>query len=124
MASGVGSAHHSLGIGLLLDELGHGEGAVLPGAMGSEGVETVHEEVKTRDEGAESHGELALRKRRGIELTEEAEAAGVTRHERGYEAAKIPPATGYGVGGADGGGCGWRCWGRDVAGGDVVGGEI
>ena len=60
---------------------------------------------------------------RGIELTEEAEAAGVTRHERGYEAAKIHPATGYGVGGAAGGGCGWRCWGRDVA-GDVVGGEI
>jgi len=60
---------------------------------------------------------------RGIELTEEAEAAGVTRHERGYEAAKIHPATGYGVGGAAGGGCGWRCWGRDVA-GDVVGREI
>ena len=38
------------------------EGAVLPGAMGSEGGKTVHEEVKTRDEEAESHGELALRK--------------------------------------------------------------
>lgn len=57
MASGVGSAHHSLGIGLLLDELRHGKGVVLPGAMGSEGGETAHEEVKTRDEGAESHGE-------------------------------------------------------------------
>ena len=40
VASGVGSAHHSLGVGLLLDELGHGEGAVLPGAMGSEGAKT------------------------------------------------------------------------------------
>ena len=63
MASGVGSAHHSLGIGLLLDELGHGArgcGTAGRGPWEVKGGETVHEEVKTRNEGAESHGELAL----------------------------------------------------------------
>jgi hypothetical protein len=83
--TGVGSAHHVLGVEALLGELGHGEGAVLLGATGSEGGETDHEEVKT-GEGDEVHGELA---EVGVELTGEAEAACDTRHSCGHEVVEV-----------------------------------
>jgi hypothetical protein len=83
--TGVGSAHHVLGVEALLGELGHGEGAVLLGATGSEGGETDHEEVKT-GEGDEIHSELA---EIGVELAGEAEAACDAGHGSGYEVVEV-----------------------------------
>ena len=72
--SGVGGAHHVLGIEHLLGELGDGESSVLLGASGGEGGESSHEEVET-GEGDQVNGELS---EIGVELTGESEAAGDT----------------------------------------------
>jgi len=56
--SGVGGAHHVLGVEHLLGEFGDGEGSVLLGSSGSEGGESDHEEMET-GEGDQVDGELS-----------------------------------------------------------------
>ena len=45
--TGIGGAHHVLGVEHLLGEFGNGEGAVLLGATAGQGGETGHEEMET-----------------------------------------------------------------------------
>jgi hypothetical protein len=72
--SGVGSAHHVLGVEHLLGKLGDGKSAILLGTAGGEGSETSHEEMET-GEGDEVDSELSQVR---VELTWETEAAGDT----------------------------------------------
>ncbi len=72
--SGVGSAHHVLGVEHLLGELGDGEGSVLLGSSGGKGGESSHEEMES-GEGDQVDGELS---EIGVELTGESEAASDT----------------------------------------------
>jgi hypothetical protein len=83
--SGVGSAHHVLGIEHLLGELGDGESSVLLGSSGGEGGESSHEEVET-GEGDQVNGELS---EIGVELTGESEATGESGEGGGDEMVKI-----------------------------------
>ena len=83
--AGVGGAHHVLGVEHLLGQLGHGQSAVLLGAAGSEGHETDHEEVQTRErDEVDSH--LA---QVSVELTGEAEARGDTRHGGRHQVVEV-----------------------------------
>ena len=72
--TGVGGAHHVLGIEHLGGELWDGEGTVLLGTTGGKGGETSHEEVET-GEGDQVNGNLS---KIGVKLTWETEAAGDT----------------------------------------------
>merc|ERR1712195_363302 len=83
--SGVGSAHHVLGIEHLLGELGDGKSSVLLGASGGEGGESSHEEVES-GEGDQVNGELS---EIGVELSGESEAASDTGEGGRDEMVKI-----------------------------------
>merc|ERR1712195_54565 len=89
--TGVGGAHHVLGIEHLLGELGHGECAVLLGASGGKRGESSHEEMES-GEGDQVDGEFP---EIGVELTGESEAASHTGEGGGDEMVKIT------VGGGD-----------------------
>merc|ERR1712203_826151 len=83
--SGVGSAHHVLGVEHLLGELWDGEGPVLLGSSGGEGSESDHEEVES-GEGHQVGGELS---EIGVELSGESEAAGDSGDGSGDEVVKV-----------------------------------
>merc|ERR1719272_2653803 len=82
--TGVGGAHHVLGIEHLLGELGHGECAVLLGASGGKRGESSHEEMES-GEGDQVDGEFP---EIGVELTGESEAASHTGEGGGDEMVK------------------------------------
>jgi len=83
--SGVGGAHHVLGIEHLLGQLGHGQGSVLLGSSGGQRGESDHEEVKS-GEGDQIDGDLSQVR---VELTGESQAAGDTGHHSGDEMVQI-----------------------------------
>merc|ERR1712195_30906 len=83
--TGVGGAHHVLGIEHLLGELGHGECAVLLGASGGKGGESSHEEMES-GEGDQVDGEFP---EIGVELSGESEAASHTGEGGGDEMVEI-----------------------------------
>merc|ERR1712195_430641 len=83
--TGVGGAHHVLGIEHLLGELGHGECAVLLGASGGKRGESSHEEMES-GEGDQVDSEFP---EIGVELTGESEAASHTGEGGGDEMVKI-----------------------------------
>jgi hypothetical protein len=74
--TGVGGAHHVLGVEGLLGKFGDSQGAVLLRTSGGKRRETDHEKVET-GEGDEVDSQLSQVR---VQLTGEAEAASDTRH--------------------------------------------
>mmetsp|Transcript_46281 Transcript_46281/g.72418 ORF Transcript_46281/g.72418 Transcript_46281/m.72418 type:complete len:310 (+) Transcript_46281:111-1040(+) len=81
----ISSAHHVLGVELLLGELRDGQSTVLLRASGGERSETNHEKVKTR-EGDHVHSKLA---KIAVELTREAKRASGTGDSSRHQVVKI-----------------------------------
>merc|ERR1719389_878395 len=88
--TGIGGAHHVLGIEHLLGELWHGQGTVLLGATGGEWGEACEEEVET-GEWNQVDSELTQVR---VELTGEPDAASHTGHACGAKVVQV--AIGWG----------------------------
>merc|ERR550537_477079 len=83
--TGIGGAHHVLGVEHLLSQLGHSQSAVLLGATAGQRHETDHEEVQTRERN-HVHGKFA---KVGVELTRETQARGGARHRGGDKVVQV-----------------------------------
>ncbi|GMT14308.1 hypothetical protein PFISCL1PPCAC_5605 [Pristionchus fissidentatus] len=81
----VASSHHVLGVEHLLGQLSNGQGVVSLRALGRQGSESRHEEVKTR-EGNHVDGQLA---EISIELTRESQAGRNSRHGHRHKMVEI-----------------------------------
>jgi hypothetical protein len=81
----VSSAHHVLGIELLLSQFGDSQGTVLLRSTGGEGSKSNHEEMKTR-EGDHVDSKLT---EIAVELTRESEAASGTADSSRHKMVKI-----------------------------------
>ena len=83
--SGVRSGHHVLGVEHLLSELRNGNSSVRSGTSSSQGSETDHEEMESR-EGNHVDGQLSEIR---VELTGESKTGGDTGHDEGDEVVQI-----------------------------------
>jgi len=83
--SGIGSAHHVLGVEHLLGELGDGQSSVLLRSSGGQGGESDHEEMET-GEGDQVHSQLSEIR---VELTGESETTGDSGHGSGHQMVEI-----------------------------------
>ena len=95
--TGVGGAHHVLGVEALLGELRDGQGTVLLGSATGEGSVSDHEEVKT-GEGNHVHGKLA---EIAVKLSREAEAASGSADGSGNQVVKVTVGGGGELKGAE-----------------------
>ena len=83
--SGVRGGHHVLGVEHLLSELRNGNSSVRSGTSSSQGSETDHEEMESR-EGNHVDGQLSEIR---VELTGESKTGGDTGHDDRDEVVKI-----------------------------------
>jgi hypothetical protein len=83
--TGIGSAHHVLGIPHLLGQLGDGKGTVLLRSTGGQWSETNHEEVKTWERNQVNSKFSQVR----VQLTWETDAASDTRHSSRDQVVKV-----------------------------------
>ena len=83
--SGVAGGHHVLGVEHLLGELGHGQGAVLHAAAGSQRGKAGHEKVEP-GEGHHVDGQLP---EVSVQLAGESETGGDTGHGQGHQVVQV-----------------------------------